>query len=241
MATHSDGTSNIDFTIERKRLEASALVASDVSRREARIQVGHAEHRISRREVFLALAFIAVILILTAYFRYQMTLRDLQRQEARAQNKASIVQLQGEVNSLQASLAADRKVMQDLINRLIKLGVDPKTLPKLPPAALPSPAPGGAPGGGVTATPSSQTSVPGAVVPVSSTSSDGRPNPTPSAPASSRPPNPTPAPTPRPTPVPTRPSLPIPLPLPTPTGKPPLSLGPIVIPPIVLGTIRLGG
>lgn len=175
-------------TMEQKRLEATAVVASRVSR----LHLAGVERRITKREVLIVIGFSVVLLLLVFWAHVQ---HDHDRQVARDQRSADretirtfSTQLQ-EQQGLIIGQAKESKQQLALINelrrKLIKLGVDPKSLPSLPSPIVATAFGGGATSGqsgsghvaaGGRATPSPSRPSPSAP---SSSSSAGRPNPTP--------------------------------------------------------------
>ena len=210
----------LDRQVEQKRLEASAVVASRVSR----LHLRAAMHRITRRELAIIAIFAVALVLVVLWFNAQ---NDHARQELRDQRAADRETIktfsdqlrveQGLLLQEQQESRAQLKLINQLRRKLIKLGVNPKSIPALP--AIPTvttfpgftsgaPTSGGRAAGGPSRPPVSNPS---------SSGSAGRPNPTPT---------PTPTPTPSPTPKPSHTPI---------IDVPPIRVGGIELPPIKVG------
>ena len=231
MSSHRDSAPDrpavqLDHETERKRLEASAVVASSVSR----LFIRRSERKISRREVGIAAGFIVLLVVLSLLFHQAIVRQAVERHKPPASSPAT-TQLQNEVNALQREAAANRLLIQELIARLVKLGVNPKTLPHLPAIAL---SPGSsAPGFSAPGLPAAAS---GAASSGSSGSAHAGALPLPVASPGSAPSSSTPAPShskaAHPAPVASFPN-------PTPSNSSPVPLLPPIIPSVPLGLITI--
>lgn len=121
--------------MERKRLEASAVVASRISL----LHLRSAERRITTREVIIVAAFAIALALLVWWFQDQHGTDQQALRDQRTANTETIKtfndQLTAErdqISSQQKASKAELALITELRNKLIKLGVNPKSIPTLP-------------------------------------------------------------------------------------------------------------
>jgi hypothetical protein len=211
-------TQTIDRPMEQKRLEASAVVASRVSR----LHLAGIERRITKREVLIVIGFSVALLLLVLWFRAQHDDDQQALRDQRAADRETIRTFDGQFREQLKESKQQLALIDELRRKLMKLGVSVKSIPSLPVSA-----PLAGVGGASTSVRTGSGNV----------TAGGRATPGPSRPVVSNPSSSSSAGRPNPTPTPTRDT---PTPAPTPTHAPLIDVPSIKVGVIHLPSIKVG-